>query len=174
MGDALRQLLPKLRPELREFEHWMIINHQGKSDLEKSYPRKMKQWGEPGVRFIIMRDNDGADCVALKARLASRMPDNPPTHLIRIVCQELESWFIGDMRALKAAYPAAGRHQTFKTLANTHPDTLTNASDLLKVLTGTKAKRLTAELIAQHMKPAVNRSGSFQIFVAGLDRLAAA
>lgn len=49
-----------------------IIHHQGKSDLERSYPRKMKEWREKDVRFIILRDNDGSDCLVLKKGLSPR------------------------------------------------------------------------------------------------------
>ena len=74
MDATLRNLLPKLFPDFREFEHWLIIHHQGKSDLERSYPRKMKEWREKEVRFIILRDNDGSDCLVLKQRLVSGFP----------------------------------------------------------------------------------------------------
>ena len=104
MGAALRKLLPSLFPDFREYEHWLIIYHQGKSDLERSYPRKMREWREPGVRFIILRDNDGADCVVLKQKLVSLVPANSPEYLVRIVCQELEGWLLGDMDAVAAAY----------------------------------------------------------------------
>ena len=33
MGATIRNLLPKLYPDFREFEHWLIINHQGKPHL---------------------------------------------------------------------------------------------------------------------------------------------
>ena len=168
MDTTLRKLLPKLFPDFREKEHWLIIPHQGKSDLERSYPRKMKKWGEPGVRFIILRDNDGADCLALKKRLVSKVPDDAPVYLVRIVCQELESWLLGDMDAVAAAYPAAARHQSFKSLSKSDPDKLTNAAELMKYLTGTQAKVSRASMIAQHMQPANNRSTSFHVFVNGL------
>lgn len=154
-------------------EHWLIIQHQGKSDLERSYPRKMKAWREPGVRFIILRDNDGADCLALKQRLLAKVPDNAPKYLVRIVCQELEGWLLGDMDAVAAAYPAATRHQSFSSLAKSDPDTLTNASELMKYLTGTQTKVARAAMIAKHMRPAHNRSTSFQVFVNGLHTLLA-
>lgn len=170
MGATLRHLLPKLYPEFREYEHWLIIDHQGKSDLERSYPRKMKEWREPGVRFIILRDSDGSDCAALKQKLISRVPENAPAYLVRIVCQELEGWLIGDMDAVSAAYPVAARHQSFKKLSKADPDELANASELMRYLTGTRAKVARAELIAKHMQPAINRSTSFQVFVAGLSR----
>ena len=168
MDATLRNLLPKLFPDFREHEHWLIISHQGKSDLERSYPRKMKEWREPGVRFIILRDNDGANCLALKQRLVSRVPGNAPAYLVRIVCQELESWLLGDMDAVAAAYPAAARHQSFKSLSKSDPDTFTNAAELMKHLTGTQAKIGRASMIAQHMQPANNRSTSFHVFVNGL------
>lgn len=170
MDATLRNLLPKLFPELREYEHWLIIHHQGKSDLERSYPRKMKEWREPGVQFIILRDNDGADCLALKQRLVRMIPDNSPKYLVRIVCQELESWFLGDLKAVAGAYPAAVRHESFRKLSKTDPDRLTNASELMKHLTDTQAKISRAEKISKHMHPASNRSTSFQAFVNGLGR----
>ena len=173
MDAALRNLLPKLFPEFLEYEHWLIIHHQGKSDLERSYPRKMREWREPGVRFIIFRDNDGADCVALKQRLVSKVPDNAPEYLVRIVCQELEGWFLGDLDAVAAAYPFAARHRSFKSLSKKDPDELTNASELMKHLTGTQAKVSRASMIAQHMQPANNRSISFHVFVKGLGRFLA-
>lgn len=173
MDAALRNLLPKLFPEFLEYEHWLIIHHQGKSDLERSYPRKMREWLEPEERFMIFRDNDGADCVALKQRLVSKIPDNAPEYLVRIVCQELEGWFLGDLDAVAAAYPSAARHQSFKSLSKKDPDKLTNASELMKHLTGTQAKVSRASMIAQHMQPANNRSTSFHVFVKGLGRFLA-
>jgi hypothetical protein len=168
MDATLRNLLPKLFPDFREFEHWLIIHHQGKSDLERSYPRKMKEWREPGVRFIILRDNDGSDCLVLKQKLVSKVPNSAPGYLVRIVCQELESWFLGDMPAVAAAYPTAAKHQQFKALSKRDPDNLTNASELIKQLTGTQTKIGRAAEIAKQMQPANNRSTSFQVFVNGL------
>ena len=168
MDATLRKLLPKLFPDFREYEHWLIIHHQGKSDLERSYPRKMKEWREPGVRFIILRDNDGADCLILKQKLVSKIPNHAPEYLVRIVCQELESWFLGDLAAVTAAYPAAARQQQFKSLSRSDPDQLTNAADLIRNLTGTQTKIGRASEIAKQMQPARNRSTSFHVFVNGL------
>ena len=173
MDATLRNMLPNLFPDFREYEHWLIIHHQGKSDLERSYPRKMKEWREPGVRFIILRDNDGADCLALKQRLISMAPDNAPAYLVRIVCQELEGWLLGDMDAVRAAYPAAARHKSFRSLSKKDPDKLTNASELVKHLTCTQAKVGRASMIAKHMQPANNRSTSFHVFLDGLRRFLA-
>ena len=170
MSKALRVLLPTLLPGLREYEHWIILDHKGKSDLEASYPKKMRAWREPGVRFIILRDNDGSDCKELKQKLISRVPDSSMKYQVRIVCQNLESWFIGDIEAVATAYPVSRRHNSFKALSRSDPDTLTNASDLLTDLTRTGAKRARATEIAEQMQPERNRSRSFHVFVEGLTR----
>lgn len=159
---TLQALLPRAFPGFLEYEHWIAIRHQGKSDLERSYPRKMREWREPGVRFVVLRDNDGADCVAPKDRLAKAVPAGAPGHRIRIVCQELESWFLGDLQAVTAAYPQAGRHPKLRRLAKKDPDSLTNAAALLKELTGTGAKVLRARRIAEQLDPAADRSASFR------------
>jgi hypothetical protein len=169
MKATLCKVLPKLAPDFREFEHWLVIEHKGKSDLEKSFPRKVKQWQEPGVRFIILRDNDGGDCRVLKRRLLDLLPADAPDCLVRIVCQELESWLIGDTTALATAYPAATRHGSFRRLTQTDPDTLNNASELAGQFTETAAKTIRASEIATHMEPSRNRSTSFQVFCRGVE-----
>ena len=168
MGKALRELLPRLFPAFLEHEHWLILDHKGKSDLEASYPKKMRAWREPGVRFVILRDNDGSNCIQLKKYLLSKVPPKPPKHLVRIVCQELESWFIADLAAVAAAYPAAARQKAFRDLSKTDPDGLTNASELIRALTGTGAKRVRALEIAKQMQRDRNRSKSFKVFVQGV------
>lgn len=62
MKAFLLEFLPRLVPGWRHEEHFLLVPHEGKSDLDKSIPRKVKAWREPGVRFVIVRDNDGADC----------------------------------------------------------------------------------------------------------------
>ena len=61
-------LLPRLFPGWQKGTHFLCVPHEGKSDLDKSVPRKLKEWKFPGDRFVIVRDNDNADCVVLKAR----------------------------------------------------------------------------------------------------------
>jgi hypothetical protein len=54
MKVLLDQMLPRLLPELS----FLCVAHDGKHDLEKSVPRKLRAWREPGVRFVVIRDND--------------------------------------------------------------------------------------------------------------------
>ena len=101
MAVLLEDLLPRIYPDLR----FLCISHQGKQDLEKSIPRKLRAWQEPGVRFVIVRDKDEGDCRRVKAALyslcqAGRREDS----LIRIACHELEAWYLGDTEALATAF----------------------------------------------------------------------
>lgn len=66
--NLLNGLLPRLYPDLT----FICLAHEGKSDLEKSIPRKLRAWREPGVRFVILRDNDGGDCVRPKGDFCKR------------------------------------------------------------------------------------------------------
>ena len=62
-------------------------------------------WQEPGVRFVIMRDDDNADCRDLKARRANLCVQGGRSDAwVRIVCQELEVWHLGEPDALAAVY----------------------------------------------------------------------
>lgn len=64
MKVLLEGLLPRWFPGL----DFLCVPHEGKQDLEKSIPRKLQAWREPGVRFVVLRDDDGADCRALESR----------------------------------------------------------------------------------------------------------
>ncbi len=173
MTETLREVLPKIFPTWQEAVHWLPLTHRGKSDLEKSIPRKLKGWTEPGARFVILRDNDGGDCRQRKLRLRELASFRQPEDvLIRIVCQELESWFLGDQSAIKAAFPKSLAHPDKLPAKYRDPDLLTNAADELARLTGTTAKASRAKEIARHLRPDSNRSVSFNQFVSGLRRLA--
>jgi hypothetical protein len=121
---------------------------------------------------VILRDNDCGDCIARKARLRDLASDRDASEvLIRIVCQELESWFLGDLAAINAVYNRTGISPDNIPAKFRDPDKLANAAKELAQLTGTNAKVSRAESIAQEMNLSANRSKSFQVFVSGLQRL---
>ena len=102
MKALLDVLLPKMLPENTTFR---CIPHEGKQDLEKSIPRKLRAWQTPGTVFIIVRDKDGADCVEIKNRLVNLCQQaGRSDSLVRIACHELESWLLGDLAAVGKAF----------------------------------------------------------------------
>ena len=173
MKTLLDALLPRLFPGWVERQHFLCVQHEGKSDLDKSIPRKLKAWREPDVRFVVVRDNDGADCVELKTRLAANCAAAGRSDtLIRIVCQELESWYIGDLEALAIAFDESklsspGMHKRFAA-----PDEWVKPSQELRRIVPAFQKIGGARAMAPHLSAARNVSRSFQNFVNGVKRIA--
>lgn len=173
MVECLRAILPKLFPNWVENVDWIPVPHNGKSELERSIPKKIRGWQEPGVRFLILRDNDQGDCRKLKAKLMA-LAESGRTDanvLVRIVCQELESWFLGDLDAVKSAYPKAQIQCNYVSQKFRNPDLPGNAAEELAKLTKTRVKVARAVKIGGEMRLDHNRSRSFNVFLDGLRRM---
>lgn len=117
MREFLDRLLPRVLPE---GVHPTLVPHEGKSDLEKSIPRKLRAWRTPNTRFIVVRDQDAGDCRQVKERLMQLCEEaGRPDTLVRIACRELEAFYLGDPDALAAvigdeAIPARLRAARFR------------------------------------------------------------
>ena len=174
MKLLLEGLLPRLMPGWVAGRHFLCVPHQGKSDLDRSIPRKLSAWKIRGDRFVIVRDNDGADCEAVLKRItglcaAAGRPDT----LVRLACQELEAWYLGDLAAVAAAFelPKANSPAHRKKFAA--PDAWQKPSVELERLAPCFQKGAGARAMAQHLRePEHNRSYSYGKFVTGVRRLA--
>jgi len=95
-----------------------------------------------------------------------------PDSVVRIVCNELESWFLGDLVAVAAAYdkPSIARLQGKRKYRN--PDNVTNAAEELKKLVPEYQKLQGARRIANHIDRDRNLSNSFRVFLEGVLRVA--
>ena len=168
MKQYLEVIIPKLWPGSTEGVNWIVLSFQGKTDLEKSVPRKMASWNYGNPHFIILRDNDGGNCSEIKKKLRDIVnPFQKPFH-VRIVCQALESWLLGDLEAVKLAYPGATVRKKAKFRK---PDQLTNASQELEKLVCERAKTLRAKKIGGHSDFEKNTSQSFNVFIKTLQQL---
>jgi hypothetical protein len=174
MKHLLEGLLPRLMPGWVKDEHFLCVPHEGKSDLDRSVPRKLGAWGVPGDRFVVLRDNDAAACVEVKARLvklcaASGRPDT----LVRLACQELEAWYLGDLEALAAAYEDPKLCAPALRKRFVDPDAWEKPSLQVQRLLPAFQKGQGARLMGAALRDAdANKSRSFQVFVAGVQRLA--
>jgi hypothetical protein len=170
MKEALNVLLPDLLPpDIRT----ILIPHSGKSDLDKSVPRKLRAWKTPGVSFVIFRDCGSADCRDVKKKLVAMCEEaGHPDSLVRIVCPHLEAWFLGDLSAVADAFEVPGVLKQESKAKFREPDALANASDELRRLVPAYQKISGARAIAEHMDVEANKSASFRAFVAGVRRIA--
>lgn len=173
MKLLLEGLLPRLVPGWVAGQHFLCVPHQGKSDLDRSIPRKLSAWQYPGDKFVIVRDNDGADCVAVLQKIKGLCATaGRPDTLVRLACQELETWYLGDLAAVAAAFtqPKADTPALRKRFAD--PDVLRKPSIELARLVPNFQKGAGARAMAQHLRgPEHNRSYSYGKFVSGLRRV---
>jgi len=169
MKVLLDTLLPRLFPALP----FLCVPHEGKQDLEKSVPKKLRAWREPGVHFIVLRDNDQGDCRAHKERLLNlcRAGGRPDT-LVRIACKELEAWYLGEPDALAEAFGddrlrSIGNRERFRD-----PDAVQRPAAEVMRLVPEFQKVSGARLIASRLSRERNRSRSFGVLLDGIERIA--
>ncbi len=167
MVALLDSLLRRLFPQLV----YMLVPHQGKGDLEASIPRKLRAWREPGVRFVVVRDNDRAECTAVKRQLLGLCESaGRPDTLVRIVCQELEAWHLGDLESLEAEFGrklGVSQH----TAKFREPDNLAHpVAEVTRLVPGFQ-KVDGARRMGRRLHPSRNQSESFRQFCAGVGRV---
>jgi hypothetical protein len=169
MKRFLDGFLPRIAPGLS----FLCVPHEGKRDLERSIPRKLRAWKEPGVRFVVLRDNDGGDCLRLKRRLRDlcRKAGRADT-IVRIPCQELEAWYLGDLGALAKGYGIPDLLEEAGRSKFRDPDAVVAPGALLEGRIPGFQKSSGARLLSELLDPEVNRSASFRAFVESVRRLA--
>ena len=169
MYEVLKIIVPKIIPT--NFQH-TIIPHEGKSDLQKSIPRKLRAWRDPEVKFVVVHDQDSSDCKKLKDALFTLCESaSRPDTLIRIVCSELESWFLADLVAIQNAFDLKNIIKLQFKSKYRAPDRLRNAKQELKMLVPQYQEISGSRLIAPHLDLDNNRSKSFKIFIFGIKNL---
>ncbi|GHG45007.1 MULTISPECIES: DUF4276 family protein [Amycolatopsis] len=179
--EALKALLPKIVPGV----DFRIVPFNGKTDLLRQLPVRLRDytyyWAETGLRIVVLLDRDNDDCAELKNRLVeiAREAGLPgEATLFRIVIEELEAWFLGDIPALNAAYPrlplSLDSQTKFRDPENVPGGAWEGLEHALQKH-GYHKKGLqkvgAAREIAPHMDIENNRSKSFQVFRDGLRRL---
>jgi len=173
MQAVLDVILPQLIPEPKTF---LCIAHEGKQDLAQSIPRKLKAFQNinPQTKFIIVHDQDSHDCVKLKTELTKLCQQAGQENvLIRIICRELESWFLGDLVAVEKAYKLKPNSLSKEQNKNKfrHPDRLNSAKQELKSLVQGYYELDGSKKIAPHLSLEQNRSRSFHVFIEGLQKI---
>jgi hypothetical protein len=174
MKEFLSILLPKIIQEPWIInENYFIRSFEGKNDLQKNIPSKVKylsHWNHEKVGLVIMQDQDSADCKILKQKLVELCEKNGNCNkLVRIVCRELESWFIGDFEAINGAYQNFKYQNYVNKAVFRTPDNCNAYEELRKILPEFQ-KVGGAKKIAPHIRIEANKSESFQQTISGLTK----
>ena len=79
-----------------------FVVFEGKQDLEKQIVRRIRGYLVPDARFVVLRDQDAADCHVVKQALRQKCREaGRADTVIRIACRELESWYLADLPAVE-------------------------------------------------------------------------
>ncbi|OBQ44259.1 MAG: hypothetical protein AN484_08095 [Aphanizomenon flos-aquae WA102] len=178
---ALKEIVPKIIGNVHTFK---IHNFQNKDRLLKRLPERMKAYANfipDDLRIVILVDEDRSNCQELKKKLcdATSIVTQKKGNIVlhRIVVEELESWFIGDVAAIRAEYEkipvSLSQQAKFRD-----PDAIKGGTweELDKILkkygyeTGLQ-KMDFAQKVSPHMDVENNKSRSFQVFRDGLRRM---
>jgi len=162
--------LPRFMPGL----DFLCIKHEGKQDLEKSIPRKLRAFHRSV--FVVVRDNDSANCIVIKTRLQRLCEEGGRSDtLIRIACQELEAWYLGVPDVLSDAYGRPKLAGLDRKTKYRNPDRLGSPSSELVKLVPEYRKLEGARLMgaAIPLTESMNRSKSFRVFIEGVRRISA-
>lgn len=203
-ATLIKALLPRVIGPEGESHTWRVHAYKGigrlpqglatkadpaKRALLNQLPRLLGGYGRtPGIdAVVVVLDNDSRDCKSfleeLNALLKQCVP--APTTLFRLAIEEMEAWYLGDRKALLAAYPKAkkgvlaGYQQdkvcgTWELLADAiHPGGHASIEKAGWPLPG-HLKHTWAEKISPHMDVEDNASPSFSKFRDGVRRLIAA
>lgn len=167
MRALLEKLLPRLFPELE----FLCVSHEGKNDLQKSIPRKLRAFREPGIQFCIVHDQDRADCKELKQRLMALCDEGGRSDaVVRIACRELEAWYFGDIEAVAAAYERPDLQTITRRAKYREPDAIDYPARELERLVEGFQKVSGARLMGKQLTRE-NHSQSYQRLIAGIEGL---
>ncbi len=172
--EMLLGVLPRLG--LQEYQDFQVITFEGKQDLEKRLPIRLKAWQRPNSVFLILRDQDSGDCYTVKQALLDKVLASGHKGLVRIACRELESFYLGDLQAVATAM---GMPQLMKQQNNRKfrvPDSLNNAKQELMTLTKNQYQEVAgSRAISPHLnlnlEPPANGSRSFYHLIQGITLL---
>ena len=187
LESALTQLLPKILPLTVSSK---IHAFRGKTDLLAKLPNRLKgyqAWLPRDWKLVILIDEDREDCLELKQKLeemailsglitkSSCQKNKSFQVLNRIVVEELEAWFFGDVQAICQAYPKVSANLATQQPYR-DPDAIKGGTweALERVLRragyhqGGLEKYKASSEISKYMNPELNRSKSFQVFYRGL------
>ncbi len=145
---------------------------EGYPDIRRLVRAITRDWRDPNMRFIVLCDQDSQNCEERKAALLEQVaPHRRPHTLVRVVCQELESWYLGDRTSVEELNLKISEQSDF-LFVSSHPDEVPSPAELI-----TKATKRRKRQLAQAIGPVVdfdsNRSHSLQVFLTGIERLLA-
>lgn len=172
--EMLQVVLPKILPDNVSILYMVF---EGKQDLEKRLEDRMRGWRTPNTYFLVMRDQDSGDCVSIKDGLIEKVVRSGKADrtIIRIACRELESFYLGDLKAVEQGLNLNSISKQQTKAKYLSPDQISRPSEELYKLTNNVYQKVQgSRLIAPHLNlDGSNASSSFNILISGIRKLSA-
>jgi hypothetical protein len=170
--EMLKGILPRLLPQTIEVKY---IVFEGKQDLDKRLERRLKGWQQANSVFLVLRDKDSGNCIQIKQQLAEKVAAGGKHNvaLIRIACAELESFYLGDLKAVEQGLKIEKLANKQREEKYRVPDKLTNAAQEMFKLTQNRYQKVAGSRdIAPFLKiDQSNHSHSFNALLTGIKKL---
>ncbi len=168
--EMLKGILPNILPDHVEPR---FIVFEGKQDLEKQLPKRMRHWKMANSKFIVLRDQDAGDCFIIKQSLLDKCKESTPNEtIVRIACHELESFYIGDLKAVEKGLGINGLARLQDKKKFREPDRLSNPAQELIRLTKNRYQKVSGSReIGKHLDLKKNLSHSFNVLMKGIERI---
>lgn len=168
--EMFKGMLPKILPDHIETR---FIVFEGKQDLEKQLGQRMKLWRAPNSQFFVMRDQDSGDCHVIKKNLLEKCKTAyKPEAIVRIACHELESFYIGDLKAVEKGLGIDGLSKLQNKKKFRNPDDLFNpAQELMNLTKNCYQKVSGSRSIGRYLDLENNLSHSFNVLVKAIKRV---
>jgi hypothetical protein len=167
----LEQIFPHLIPTGSQI-HPRFVVFEGKQDLDRQLPNKLRGYLNPRARFIVMRDQDQSDCRKTKRSLAALCAKaGRPQATVRIACRELEAFYLGDLLAVEKGLVIDGLADRQDKARYRDPDHSPRPSRELQKLTGNRYHKVAgSRAIAPHLNLQQPRSRSFHHLIRAIRR----
>ena len=149
----------------------VFVVFEGKQDMHKELPRKLRSWMRNSDRLVILRDQDSADCSLLKSELRALCVEAGRRDvLVRIACRQLESWYAGDWGGVARAFGRPTLARLDRKAKYRDPDSLGNPFDEIRRELPVFQKVSGGRQMGRFISLTGSRSASFDVFLRGLDR----
>jgi len=165
----LEELLPRIVPEPWSF---VFVVFEGKQDMHKELPRKLRGWKGAGDRLVILRDQDSGDCRIVKNSLRLICTEaGKHEALVRVACRQLEAWYVADWPGMARAFDRPNLARLAAKAKYREPDMLGDPYREIKREVSAFQKVSGARRMGRHISLARSSSTSFLVFLNGINRL---
>lgn len=168
---AFEGLLPRILPADVAVRY---VVFEGKSDLEKQLGKRLRGWIHPNTAFLVLRDQDAADCLEVKRKLLKICQEAGKAHaVVRVACRELESWYFGELAAVEQALGIPNLSTKSRKAKYRNPDAIHHPSGELAHVTGGRYQKVSGSReIGKFLSPdpSRNASVSYGHFLTGISK----